>query len=508
MEGRGAAAPGAYAGFLDLAGMGACTVLHVTSLLGGGVDRHIRDIARAGSRDHLVWHASGHAEVIEEPTTHRYFPLDPAVAMGDSLAGWMRSRGVGIVHAHSVSEAARARATWAARALGVPLIATLHDVLFLRSDGLEPGAPRAPDPHWLAKTGEFLAGAAARIAPSDYIAGLARDNLPGQEIAVLPNGSPPPEPARALQPRADFAAAGLRDIAVVLGAVGPHKGARVLEEAARLLEGSDAAIVVIGYVDAQVDPGWRLPHLYIHGAYNDDQVPSLVRAYGARVALFPNQAPESFSYALSDLWSAGLPALVPPEGALAERVTRHGGGWLLPQGFMARDVAEAVRGILSPARAAELDRVKSALSRPDADRVPTLEAMTRSLGALYARHGIEPSGPVDTQSAPAQELLAKSLDGALFRQELARVADELAQLKAGLERERADAARNAGEAREWIAKLEGDVAALQADLATEVAERRRLGEENAQLAIHKEALDLLPRIIRGRLLKKILDARG
>ncbi len=488
--------------------MSACTVLHLTSLLGGGVDRHIRDIARSGGRPHLVWHAGGGAEAIEDPSRHRYFPLDPAVAMGEALAAWMRSRGVGLVHAHSVSEPIRARAAWAARELGVPVIATLHDVLFLRRDGLEPGASREPDAQWLAKTAGFLAGAAARIAPSEYIAGLARAHLAGQEISVLPNGSPPAGPVRALQPRADFTARGLRDIAVVLGAIGPHKGARVLEEAALMLDGSGAAIVVIGYIDAQVDPGWRLPHLYIHGAYDDDQVASLVGAYGARVALFPNQAPESFSYALSDLWQAGLPAIVPPEGALAERVTRHGGGWRLPEGFTARDVAEAVRGILSPARAAELDRVKSTLSRPDPDRVPPVDAMTRSLGALYARHGIEPSGPVDTQSAPAQELLAKSLDGALFRQELARVADEVAQLKAGLEHERAGAAQFAREAREWIAKLERDVGALQAELAAEVAERRHLGEENAQLAIHKAALDLLPRIIRGRLLKKILDARG
>lgn len=492
--------------------MSSCAVLHVTSLLGGGVDRHIRDIARAGGREHLVWHAGEDTELIEETSRRRYYPLDSAVAMGDALAVWMRSRGVGIVHAHSVSAPVRARAWWAALALGIPIIATLHDVLFLRSDGLEPGAPREPDPRWLAQTAEFLAGAAARIAPSDYIAELARAHLPGQDITVMPNGSPPPAPLRPLQARPDFAARGLLDIAVVLGAVGPHKGARVLEEAARLLEGSRAAIVVIGYMDAQVDPGWRLPHLFIHGAYDDDQVASLARAYHARVALFPNQAPESFSYALSDLWQAGLPAIVPPEGALAERVTRHGGGWLLPQGFTAGNVAEAVRGILSPARSGELDRVKSVLSRPDADRVPPLEEMTRSLDALYARHGLEPSGPVDTQSAPAQELLAKSLDGALFRQELSRVADELAQLKAGLESERAEAQRFAGEAREWIAKLEGDIAALQADLAVEVAERRRLGEENAQLAtqldIHKAALDLLPRLIRRRLLKKILDARG
>jgi len=487
--------------------MGACAVLHVTSLLGGGVDRHIRDIARSVPRAHLFWHAADSADAIEDPLARRYFPLARG-AMGDSLAGWLRGRGVGLVHVHAIDQAARARASWAAKALGVPVIATLHDVLFLRREGLQPGAPREADPAWLAGTSGFLAGAAARIAPSEYLAALAREHLPGQEVLVVPNGSPRRAPSPPRAANADYAARPLDRVAIVMGAVGPHKGARVLEEAAALLQGSGIGIVVIGYVDAQVDPGWRLPNLYIHGAYDDDQVDALVRAYDGRVALFPNQVPESFSYALSDLWDAGLPAIVPPEGALAERVRRHGAGWLLPRGFGAREVADTLARILSPAAAGELARVKSILLLADSGRVPPLDAMTRSLDALYARFGLDAGAPVDTQSAPAQELLARNLDGSLFRQELARVADELAQVKAGLSHEREGAERFAREAREWIAKLERDVAELQASLEAEVNERRRLGEENARLAIHEQALALLPRIIRSRLLKKVIDGRG
>jgi glycosyltransferase involved in cell wall biosynthesis len=487
--------------------MVACSVLHVAPLLGGGVDRHIRDIARGVPRAHLFWHVADAAEVIEDPRARRYFPLADG-AMNESLAGWLRGRGVGVVHAHAVDKASRARATWAAEALGAPIIATLHDVLFLRREGLEPGAPRDADPAWLAGTSAFLAGAAARIAPSEYLAALAREHLPGQEIAVVPNGSPPPAPSSPRMPNADYAARALDRVAIVMGAIGPHKGARVLEQAADLLEGTRVGIVVIGYVDAQVDPGWRGPNLYIHGAYDDDQVAALVRAYRGEVALFPNQAPESFSYALSDLWQAGLPAIVPPEGALAERVRRHGAGWLLPEGFGAREVADALQRILSPAAAGELARVKSVLLLADSGRVPPLDAMTRSLDALYARFGLDAGAPVDTQSAPAQELLARNLDGALFRQELARVADELAQVKAGLALEREGAERFAREAREWIAKLERDVADLKASLEAEVNERRRLGEENARLSIHEQALALLPRIIRSRLLKKVIDGRG
>jgi len=46
-------------------------VLHIASLHGGGVDRHVRDIVRELPRGHLVWHVSGRAEVLELPRERR-----------------------------------------------------------------------------------------------------------------------------------------------------------------------------------------------------------------------------------------------------------------------------------------------------------------------------------------------------------------------------------------------------------------------------------------------------
>ena len=491
--------------------MTACAVLHVTSMLGGGVDRHIRDIVRATRRPHIVWHASESADVLETFAPQRFHPLAPAWSetQGDALADWLRRRGVGLVHAHSVARMPRNRATWAARALGAGLVATLHDVLFLRADGLDPAAPRAADPAWLAQTSAFLARAQARIAPSEYLARLARHHLPGQSIEVVPNGSPrrgPPLAAPTARPA--FLEKRPRRVAVVLGAVGPHKGARVLEAAARRLAAHGVAIVVIGYLDAQVDPGWRDDGLFIHGAYEDDQVPGLVAAYGAELAVFPNQVPESFSYALSDLWAEGLPVLVPPEGALGERVQREGGGWLLPAAFDAGDLAAKVLQLFSAAGEAELAAVKSALGRRDARRIPPLDDMAATLDALYERYGLRRDAPLDPQAAPAQALLATQLDGSLFRPELARVADEVAQLRAAIADERAAAARRDAEAREWIAKLEADVRALQEELTREVAERRRLGELQAQSADPLAAFALLPQVLRRLLLSRVRRARS
>ena len=208
---------------------------------------------------------------------------------------------------------------------------------------------------------------------------------------------------------------------------------------------------------------------------------------------------ESFSYALSEAWDAGVPALVPDAGALAERVRAHGGGWVLPPGAGAREIATALDEHLRPDGA----RVESGHKR-----VPRLEDMARSLDALYARFGLDAAAPVDAHAPGIQELLAKNLDGTVFREELARLAEEIAQLRAGLETERGQARRFETEARAWIAKLEGDVARLQAELAVEVEARRKFAEENAELRVNKEALERLPGLVRRLLLKRVRDARG
>ena len=488
--------------------MDSSAVLHVTALLGGGVDRHVRDIARATHRPHITWHVGAHAEVIET-RGDRMVVLDPARvdADPDAMARWLASRNVRIVHAHSLAARARERVELVRSRLDAGLVTTLHDVLFLRRDAFEEDAPADPDPAWLAANAAFLRTAQSVIAPSEFIAGLARRHIEGLAVEVIPNGTDAPRALNPVAPRREFSEHRPRHVVAVLGAIGPHKGAETLEALGRELVGSGIAVVVVGFLDRQVVPGWRVPGtLFIHGAWQDDQVPALLEAYGARLALFPNRVPESFSYTLSDVWSCGLPVLAAPSGALAERIGRHGGGWLLPQGFDAPLIARRLEEILSLDGAAERARVESQLSRHDPQRVPSLAAMARSLDALYARFGLDARAPLEGDAAAIERLVAANLDGSLFRAELARLADEYAQLTRDHERTVASARKFEEESREWIAKLEHDIAALTADIQREVAERRALGEANAQLAIHKAAFDKLPEIVRKWYLKKVLDA--
>ncbi len=485
-------------------------ILHVTSLFGGGVDRHVRDLVRTIPREHYLWHAGDGVDVIEEPRAGRFHPLAPEAtgARADRLAAWLKARRIGLVHLHQLTRAPRERSDWACEALGVPRIATLHDILFLNPGAFAAADPLAPDAAWLAETSRTLRDSRAVLAPSRWLAQLASRQVPGLEVEVVPNGSEPPAPDALVAPRAEFARHRPARVVALLGALGPHKGSELVEEIAARLEGSDIALAVIGYLDRQLHPGWRIPgRLFVHGAYAEGDAPGLLRGYGACLALLPNAVPESFSYALSDAWAAGVPVLAAPRGALAERIGDHGGGWLLPQDFDADQIAREIRALAGGEREAERARVQSLLAQPDPARIPPLAAMTRSLDAFYARFGIDASAPGAADGAAIESLVARNLDGTLFRVELVRLCDELAQTLAALEDTKARAQAFETEARGWIAKLEADVRAVQGELAAAVQARDALEREADLLRLNKEALERLPSPLRRLLLKLAFNAR-
>jgi glycosyltransferase involved in cell wall biosynthesis len=488
--------------------MTSSAILHVSSLFGGGVDRHVRDIVRTVARPQLIWHAGEGVDVIEE--AGRFFPL-AAGSTGEALAGWLRSRRVGLVHLHQLTRAPRERAEWACRALGVPRISTLHDVLFLNAGAFSADDPLAPDPAWLAETSRVLRESRAVLAPSRFLADLAARHVPGLAVEVVPNGTAEPlsNQIRNLNLiRKGFARERPGRVVALLGALGPHKGSDLVEEVAARLEGSDISLVVIGYLDRQLYPGWRIPgRLYVHGAFAEGDAPDLLRAYGASLVLMPNTVPESFSYALSDAWTAGVPVLGAPRGALAERIGAYGGGWPLPEPFDADSVAREIRALAGGEREAERARVQLALAKPDSGRIPPLDEMTRSLDAFYARFGIDPQAPGSADAQAIESLVARNLDGALFRTELVRLCDELEQTLSDLKATQKRASDFETEARGWIAKLEADVGAVQAELRKSTEAREALAKEADLLRLNKEALERLPSPLRRLLLKLAFDAR-
>lgn len=445
--------------------MGPLTVLHLVPPNGGGVDRFVRDLVAARPGDAIV-HVTPDQWVIERPALRTLVPLLPA----DALA-LLRSGALGRqlrVHAHSTTAPIREAARNLADLLGQAGVLTLHDVWF--------DDPEQADDERRARRA-FVQAAAALTAPSAYIVKrLALALQPPPACTVVPNGTWVPDPATAppLQAPADAVADLLREPqpfpVAVIGALGQHKGLRALEAVVAALP-DDVRSVVFGYTEHHLLPGWAMPgKLWVHGPFDPSQLPALVERYRPHVAFFAPGMPESFGYALTDAWTAGLRVLVPDHGALGERVRWHGGGEVYPPDLPSAELAQRL------CRLARQSPAPPALLHP----LPGANDMIAAMNAIYE------SLPLGAGLPPVDDVLMvqaqQQLDGRFFRL-------ELLHLQALLEAERAHAQELAGRVAERDragADLHGQLAALHARveaLNQELEHQRALAAAVATAAV-------------------------
>ena len=428
-------------------------ILHLTDGNRGGSQRHIIDLCRGDGAEvrHFVARIADGALSVHDAAQHRVLviaaPAERAALMA-TLRSVVGELAIDCVHAHALPVLLAATEA-AERPLGdIPLIVTLHDLgcidakLFTAPNP----APRA-DPRWIARCAPALRRARAVIVPSAYLAGLLKQHYPDVQPVVIPNGiSATPAVALPIAIAAKPWPAAARVFAVV-GALGPHKGSETLLRVVAALAGSDVVGVVIGYTDTQLTPGWIVPgRLYVHGRYAPDELPGLLAGYNARLAYFPNVVPESFSYALSEVWQAGIPALVPAIGALGERVRQAGAGWLLDDPLNAGAAAAKIEHLLSPSEADAVSAARDKLGMPGA--VPDVTAMRAGVEHLYRVH----AAPSALDSDAGWTRLR-----ALLRAQTLSSVDDCA-----LDAEVPVLVREEHTLRDWNTKLTADIALLAA----------------------------------------------
>ncbi|HEY7903359.1 MAG TPA: glycosyltransferase [Casimicrobiaceae bacterium] len=399
-------------------------VLHVIHHHGGGTESHVRMLidASRSQRRHFLAVAVGDAWQVEE---HR---ADGSMASytlnrpgGETwpafVGGLCASFGIGLVHLHNIS-ACRDGLLEAMTVLDLPFGYTVHDLNFacptitLQDDtGRYCGAVTdaaqcarclaAQPPFagidivaWRRRHGEIVARAAFLIAPSQWAADTFARYF-GRQPVVIAHGLPVDDAARSAVEAGtggiDAAAGDARHgemsrdepmalptpddgahVVAVLGAVGPDKGARRLERLVALARarGANLRFVLIGYLDRQPGPWQSADRAFtVHGRYRAADLPRLLHAYRVDLVVFPSAGPETFSYTLSEAWSANMAVLVPPIGALAERVRASGVGIVMTDAEWHDD-------------AAMMTRIESLLSGPD---VPARIAAAARAGSMRPR---------------------------------------------------------------------------------------------------------------------------
>ncbi|SMF95044.1 Glycosyltransferase, GT2 family [Methylomagnum ishizawai] len=176
---------------------------------------------------------------------------------------------------------------------------------------------------WRAVYGEVLGQARRIFAPSEDVAQRFREHFPLSNLRVLPH----------LEPRCEIPAVrqGEPYTVAVIGAIGVHKGSDILLRCVRNAEkeGLPLRFVIIGYTgDDQAFS--RFGNVSIYGAYQREDLPRLIEASQARIALFLSPWPETYCFALSEAWQNGLYPLALDIGAVGERIRCTKAGRLLP----------------------------------------------------------------------------------------------------------------------------------------------------------------------------------
>jgi len=326
----------------DLAASGRPAIVFVVHGWGGGVRRHVDELAalvapRANAL--LIEPAAGDTVRLRShgDASGAYFalPRDYAV-LREALA----AAGAARLHFHHVLGLPQAILDLP-RASALPYDVTLHDyaavcpqVTLTTAAGrfcgepAEPGCAAClaerPPPWpldiraWRGVFAAFLSGADRVIAPSRDVATRIGRYVPGRTIEVW---SHPEGPVR-IAPVTRVATIGLLSRekgfdAVVACASDAH--ARGLPLAFRII-GSTAAPM----------PALPPSRIAMTGEYAEDDLAALIAAERPDVLWFPAQWPETWTYTLSAALAAGVPIVASNLGAPAERLAGRPGARLLP----------------------------------------------------------------------------------------------------------------------------------------------------------------------------------
>lgn len=100
------------------------------------------------------------------------------------------------------------------------------------------------------------------------------------------------------------------------------KGLSIVNQLAEDLSGSTVEIHHFGDLRETASP-----ELQIHGPYDNERLPELLRSAGIQIVLLPGPYAETFGHVMTEAVVAGLPVIGTRYGALGERIRRQGVGW-------------------------------------------------------------------------------------------------------------------------------------------------------------------------------------
>jgi len=114
-----------------------------------------------------------------------------------------------------------------------------------------------------------------------------------------------------------------------LGYIPRHKGGDLIRQVAGRVSIADD-IGVKWHVIGKLLTG-SIPGVIEHGEYAREELPQILKKIRPHVIAILSSCPETYSFTLDEAWCGGIPVVVTPLGAPAERVQNTGAGWVLKE---------------------------------------------------------------------------------------------------------------------------------------------------------------------------------
>ncbi len=336
-------------------------ILFITHNLGGGTERHVRDLETILKRyDTPCYYLRPDARKGTVELSHPELSFTPNLCFDtfretDALMEAIRALNIVHFHVHHIigfDNTMREMIAWLSRTMHIPFDITLHDFFTIcprvhLTTGTHEycGEPPVSECQtcittygspvgevymgsWREEFAALLKQARRVIVPSDDTATRLGTYFPDTNFVILPH--PEDKPNFTTRPAATKTASDPLNIALI-GAIGEHKGAYLLRDCA-----ADAAkrnlpliFTVIGHCSLEASIRHH-KNIHITGPYEEAEIYDRIKEAGCHAALFSSVAPETYSYTLSIAFNAGLFPIAFDIGAIAERIRAAGWGKILP----------------------------------------------------------------------------------------------------------------------------------------------------------------------------------
>ena len=414
-------------------------VLHIKHARGGGVEQHIQSLMRGGGGyRHYMLDTSDDVWQLKDANSGDLvtyqFKRRPDQLWVDFLGGICASFHIRLCHVHHLA-GCRLGLLEALRTLDIPYGFSVHDfylacptINLLDASGIYCGGEtdasrcqaclgaqaefRGIDiANWRAAHADFIERAEFVIAPSNWAAATFHRYFPQHDVRVIPHGMDLATNPNDALPSAFLLPRDARHSIGVLGAIGPVKGARHLEQlVARSRERKlPLRWVVVGYLDRMFQPHQSSDTLLtVHGQYSPQHIETLLDHYRIGLVVFPSAGPETYCYTLTEAWAAGRPVLAPRIGALQERVLSSGAGWLMRDW---QDIDSILDDIVSILRTENQSEFTAKQVQARATRVPTVRNMFDATEVVYC--GVPPRQALNPTMPLSQRALYIALQAAL-----------------------------------------------------------------------------------------------